>query len=88
MGFDVPPIEHTSTLVYAATLTLLARDTSLETRPTDQPMIIRSNVASTSTSPSSRWHNTFMPGDKPLPNDSYVRTWRSGLEGQVVESLS
>ena len=28
-----------------------------------------------------------MLGDKPLPTDSYVRTWRNGLEGQVVDSL-
>ena len=28
-----------------------------------------------------------MVGDKSLPNDSFVRTWRSALGGQVAESL-
>lgn len=28
-----------------------------------------------------------MLGDKSFPNDSFVQTWRSGLGGQVVESL-
>ena len=28
-----------------------------------------------------------MVGDKSIPNDSFVRTWRSGLRGQVAESL-
>ena len=28
-----------------------------------------------------------MLGDKPLPNDSYVRTWMNGLGGQVADSL-
>ena len=50
-------------------------------------MVIESNVASTSASPSSRWHSTFMLGDKPLPNDSSVQTWRNGLGGHVVDSL-
>ena len=28
-----------------------------------------------------------MMGDKSLPNNSFVRTWRSDLGGQVTESL-
>ena len=28
-----------------------------------------------------------MLGDKPLPNDSYVQTWRNGLGVQVADSL-
>jgi len=50
-------------------------------------MVIGSNVASTSASPSTGRHNTFILGDKPLPNDSYVQTWRSELGGQVAKSL-
>ena len=55
--------------------------------PIDQPLVIGYNVASTSTPFSSGWHNTFMLGDKPLPNDSHIRTWRNGLGGQVADSL-
>nr|POE94174.1 hypothetical protein CFP56_17504 [Quercus suber] len=72
MGFNVPPAEHTFALITATTVTSPARDTTSKTRPTKQPVVIESNVASTSTSSSSRWHNTFMLGDKALPNDSSV----------------
>lgn len=52
-----------------------------------QPTIIGSHVASTSSTPSIGWECTFHLGDKVLFTDSYVRTWRGGLRGQVSNSL-
>lgn len=52
-----------------------------------QPTIISSQVASTSSNPSTEWECTFHLGDKILPSDSYVRTWKSSLGGQVFDSL-
>ena len=49
--------------------------------------MIGSHVASTSSTSTSEWECNFQLGDKVLPNDSYVRTWRNGLWGQVSDSL-
>ena len=49
--------------------------------------MIRSHVVSTSSTSTSGWECNFQLGDKVLPIDSYVRTWRSGLGGQVSDSL-
>nr|POE73633.1 hypothetical protein CFP56_26992 [Quercus suber] len=49
------PIEQSPSLVSIVARTQQARDTSSEVRPADQPVIIRSNVASTFIPPSSRW---------------------------------
>ena len=44
-------------------------------------------MASTSLTPSTGWKCTFHLGDKVLPTDSSIQTWRSGLGGQVSDSL-
>ena len=86
-GSSIPLTEHSLASIFVVALTLLAKDISLKTRPTNQPIVIGSKMAFTSTSSSSGWHNTFMLGDQPLPDDSYVWIWRNGLGGQVVDNL-
>ena len=49
--------------------------------------MIGSHVASTSSTSTSEWECNFQLGDKVLPNDSYVQTWRNGLWGKVFDSL-
>nr|POE75058.1 hypothetical protein CFP56_15847 [Quercus suber] len=55
--------------------------------PTDQPPTTVSHVASTSLTSTSGWECNFQLGDKVLPIDSYIWTWRNGLRGQVSDSL-
>lgn len=93
-GADDPSIESNTllanqppTLVLGTIMALIPKGTPQETRPTNQPVIIGSNVASTSTPPSSGWECTFRLGKKVLPTDFYIRTWRNGLGGQVSDSL-
>ena len=49
--------------------------------------MIGSHVASTSSTSTFKWEYNFQLGDKVLPTDSYTRTWRNGLRGQVSDSL-
>lgn len=49
--------------------------------------MIRSHVTFTSSTSSSRGECNFQLEDKVLPTNSYIRTWRNGLRGQVFDSL-
>lgn len=80
-GSDAPSIEQSLTPTSNAAVTLPAKDTPSEIRPAYQPVIVGSNMASTSAPPSLRWQCTFMVGDKSFLNDSFIRTWRSDLGG-------
>lgn len=53
--------------------------------PADQRTVVKSHVASTSST--SGWECTFHLGDKVLPTNSFVQTWRKGLNGQISDSL-
>ena len=52
-----------------------------ETRPLSQPIIIGSQVAAASSGSTVGWECSFHLGDKVLPSNLYVRTWRNGLGG-------
>ena len=86
-SISTPPAAQLLTLVSGRPATQPTSRTPQEAWPMSQPTIIGSQVASTSSNPSTKWECTFHLGDKILPSDSYVRTWKSSLGGQVFDSL-
>lgn len=82
-----PPTDQSPTTTTGTTPTPQLEETPYGVRPTSKPITIGSHMTSTSSTSSSRWECNFQLGDKVLPTDSYVWTWRNGLEGQVSDSL-
>ena len=85
--FGTLPIDQPAITAAGTTLTPQPEETPQRVRPTSQLAVIRSHVASTSLTSTSKWECYFQLGDKVLPTDSYIWTWRNGLGGQVSNSL-
>lgn len=79
--YGIAPTNQPPTPALGMTTTQLPSGTPQETRPTSQPIIIRSQVASTSAPSSSGWECSFQLCEKVLPSDSPIQTWRSDLRG-------
>ena len=61
--------------------------TPQDKQPSSQPVIIGLQVAASSSGSATGWECTFQLGDKVLPSNSYLRTWRSSEGGHVSNSL-
>lgn len=82
-----PPAAHLPTQASSWSTAPSTNKTPQEKQPSSQPVIIGLQVAASSSGSATGWECTFQLGDKVLPSNSYLRTWRSSEGGHVSDSL-